>query len=301
MRCPYAGDPDTALEFCLKLSGLKLTPLFWTAPLLLYAADSHAWGLYTHMYFTQHLIWFVPLADPRFRRAIRRFPELCLAATCLPDVSLFCGWRGNAALRSTHQWSSVLRMLREARGDADRAMAMGYACHLMTDIVAHNYFVPTHERLWFRGRILTHAAAEWAMDAHIAPHLLVRPATLIGNHRERLVDFACRRLHVVPETARRALGYLSRGESALRFSRVPQLLYGASRRADRALTARFDEYVRETSGRLIQIDRLIHGEIPAWLPELDAPVSSSRRAKGPRHEPYLALLPADLFCNVGPR
>src|SRR5699024_562717 len=48
----------------------------------------------------------------------------------------------------------------------------------------------THERLWFRGRIVTHAAAEWAMDAHIARHLLVRPATLIVSHRERLVDFA---------------------------------------------------------------------------------------------------------------
>ena len=285
----------------MKLSGLKSTPLLWTAPLLLYAADSHAWGLYTHMYFTQHLIWFVPLADPRFRRAIRRFPELCLAATCLPDVSLFSGWRGNAALCTTHRWSSVLRMLREARGDADRAMAMGYACHLMTDIVAHNYFVPTHERLWFRGRMLTHAAAEWAMDAHIAPHLLVRPATLIGTHRERLIDFAHRRLHFDHDTARRGLAYLARGESTLRFSRLPQLLYGASRRADCALTARFDDYISETAGRLRQIDRLICGEIPAWLPELAAPVSSLTRAEGPRHEPVLALLPADFFCNVGPR
>ena len=288
------------MECCLKISGLTLAPMLWAAPLLLYAADSHAWGLYTHMYFTQHLIWFVPLADPRFRRAIRRFPELCLAATCLPDVSLFSGWRGNAALGTTHQWSCVLRMLREARGDADRAMAMGYACHLMTDVVAHNYFVPTHERLWFRGRILTHAAAEWAMDAHVAPHLLVRPATLIGTHRERIVDFACRRLRVATETARRALGYLSRGESTLRRSRLPQLLYGASRRADRALTTRFDDYIRETAGRLRQIDRLICGEIPAWLPELEGSVPSCRVAEAPRNDPYLSLLPADFFCNARP-
>ena len=62
----------------------RLIGVIWVAPLLLFSADAVAWGLYTHMYFTQLLIWLIPVADPRFRNAIRRFPELCLAATCLP-------------------------------------------------------------------------------------------------------------------------------------------------------------------------------------------------------------------------
>jgi hypothetical protein len=267
---------------------------------LVHAADAHAWGLYTHVYFTQLLIWLIPLADQRFRDAIRRFPELCLAATCLPDISLFSKPTRNPALATTHRWSAVARLLEDAVDDRERAMAIGYACHLMTDIVAHNYFVPTHENIWFRGRMLTHASAEWAMDAHIGRHLFVRPADLIGAHRAELTDYACRRLHFVPRVARGALGYLLRGESALRRSRLPQVVYRASCLADRAVTARFNHYIQETSGRLRQIDRLVRGEVPAWLPELESPSPRPEYPLPSRHQHYLALLPADFFRDVRP-
>ena len=42
----------------------------WWIPLLLFSADAHAWGLYTHVYFAQLLLWTTPLADPRFRKAV---------------------------------------------------------------------------------------------------------------------------------------------------------------------------------------------------------------------------------------
>lgn len=273
----------------------------WTTPLLLFAGDACAWGLYTHIYFTQLLIWLIPVADPRFRNAIRRFPELCLAATCLPDVSLFSKVMRSPILGVTHQWSSVLSLLRNAPDDRERAMAMGYACHLMADIVAHNHFVPTHEHLWFRGRMVTHAGAEWAMDAHVARELFVKPADLIGAYGDELVGFASRRLHFAPHVSRRALGLLYRGESALRRSRLHHAVYRASRWADRAVTARFDHYVSETSERLRQIDRLIRGEVPAWLPEpeLRSPALDSPRGK--HQQQYLALLPRDFFQDVGSR
>jgi hypothetical protein len=278
--------------------GCRLTGVIWAAPLVLYAADATAWGLYTHVYFTQLLIWLVPIADPRFRDAIRRFPELCLAATCLPDVSLFSMTVGSPTLRTTHHWSSVARLLQDAGDDRERAMAMGYACHLLTDIVAHNYFVPTHERLWFKGAMVTHAGSEWAMDAHVADHLFARPADLIGEHRAELIDYACRGLHFVPRLTRRALDYLQRGESALRRARVPQAVYRASRWADRAVAARFNHYISETSERLRQIDRLVRGETPTWLAEPEGVPPSCDPPRGARHQQYLALLPADFFRDV---
>ena len=180
-------------------------------------------------------------------------------------------------------------------------MAMGYACHLLTDIVAHNHFVPTHEDIWFRASMVTHASSEWAMDAHVAKHLFVRPADLIGAHRAELVDYACRRLQFVPHLTQRALGYLYRGESALRRARVPQAVYRASCWADRAVTARFNHYIRETSERLRQIDRLVRGEVPAWLPEPETVVPAPDHPPGSRHQQYLALLPADFFRDVRSR
>ena len=281
--------------------GPGLTGVIWVAPLLLFSADAVAWGLYTHVYFTQLLIWLIPVADARFRSAIRRFPELCLAATCLPDVSLFTRAIGSPVLGTTHQWSSVSSLLRNSADDRERAMAMGYACHLLTDIVAHNHFVPTHENIWFRASLVTHASSEWAMDAHIAKHLFVQPAELIGEHREELIDYACRRLQFVPGSTQRALGFLHRGESTLRRSGVPQAIYRASCWADRAVTARFDHYIRETSERLRQIDRLVRGETPAWLPEPESPMLSADTPRGSRHQQYLALLPADFFRDVGSR
>ena len=82
---------------------------------------------------------------------------------------------GSPILGTTHHWASVSSLLRDADDDRERAMAMGYACHLLADIVAHNDFVPTHEDIWFRASMVTHASSEWAMDAHVARHLFVQP------------------------------------------------------------------------------------------------------------------------------
>lgn len=274
----------------------------WMLPLLAYAADAYAWGLYTHLYFAQLLVWAVPLADPRFRRALRRFPEFCLAGTCLPDVSLFSNVTASAALSSTHQWKAAARLLSVASSDQERAMAVGYAGHLLTDIVAHNYFVPAHEAPWLRAPMLAHAACEWAMDAHIAGQLFVHPEVLIGRHASALEVCAYQRLGCDPKAVRKALYYMQRGEQILRRSRLPALLYRASRHLDRTVSLRFDGYIRETSIRLRQINRLIAGDTPVLLPEItataDAPTPSSRRV--PRHH-YSLLLPADFFHDVATR
>ena len=57
----------------------SLFPLLWAVPLLFSSADAWAWGLYTHVYFAQLILWTVPLLDPRFRAALRLsgIPEAC--------------------------------------------------------------------------------------------------------------------------------------------------------------------------------------------------------------------------------
>jgi hypothetical protein len=69
---------------------------------------------------------------------------------------------------------------------------LGYASHLMADIIAHNHFVPAHERLWFESDITTHVAVEWAMDRHVAGHLFSRPADLLEAERDTLIPLMAR-------------------------------------------------------------------------------------------------------------
>ena len=270
-------------------------PLFWLAPLLLHASDALAWGLYTHMYFAQLLMWAIPLADPNLRRAVRRFPELCFAGACLPDISLISRLPRLCVPGTTHQWSAAAALLRGASSDEERAIAVGYSSHLLTDIVAHNYFVPAHETLWFRGRMLTHAASEWAMDAHVAPYVFVRPADLLERHSGALALYAGLHFGFDAPSVARGLRCLMHGERTLRASRLPQLVYQGARCADRRVAVRFDDYISETATRLRQLDRLVAGEVPAWLPEpgpqlafADA-ISPARRARSTRQRCSLRI------------
>jgi len=267
----------------------------WFLPLCLYSSDVLAWGLYTHVYFAQLLIWAIPIADPRFRRAIRRFPELLLAGACLPDTALVSHFSGTPALRATHHWSTGRRML-DSDDDESRAIAAGYASHLLTDVIAHNYFVPAHEQLWFDQPVLTHAACEWAMDEHVGSHLLAFPGELLQSHRARLARHAAARLGCSEDAAVRALCWLGKGERLLRASRVPRAVSRGARALDARVFRRFDHYVTETARRLHQINRFIAGDLPLWKAE---PAS---RTKGQRTQLQLALgsaqfqgLPQDLF------
>lgn len=280
----------------------KLTRLLlWSAPLALHCADALAWGLYTHFYFAQLLIWAIPLADPRLRRALQRCPELLLAGACLPDVSLFSRQARARELRATHQWSAAHRLLRDATDDMERALAVGYASHLFTDIIAHNHFVPAHETLWLDTPMMTHAVAEWAMDAHVAPQLFARPGQVVSRHFEIVAAYAARSFGCERDASRRALQYLVRGERLLRAVQLPQALYAGARATDRRLVRRFDYYARETASRLGQLNRVIEGDAPAWRPEVECAKTARHRLSthGPAQLSHRLPLPVDLFAPDG--
>jgi hypothetical protein len=269
--------------------------LAWLLPLALFCEDALAWGLCTHLYFSQLLIWAIPIADPRFRRAVARLPGMLLAGACLPDVALFGRHIGAPGLNTTHQWSAAQRLLAAARDDDSRALALGYASPLLADIVAHNHFVPAHERLWFDRPVLTHAASEWAMDAHVMPHLFARPADLIRAHHARLADYAVEHFNCSNSAARRALGCLGKGESLLRASGLPRLLYSGARSLDSRLARRVDWYLAETAARLVQINRLIDGDAPVWRAEIEESGAAREQRRRLPASLFGAPLPQDFF------
>ena len=272
-----------------------LARLAWLLPLALFSGDALAWGLCTHIYFSQLLIWAIPLADPRFRRAVSRLPELVLAGACLPDVSLFGRHFGAPALNTTHQWSAAQRLLGSARDDEERALALGYASHLLADVIAHNHFVPAHEQLWFDRPVMTHAAAEWAMDAYIMTHLFARPADLMRAHHARMGVYAADQFKCSGKASRRVIGYLCKGESLLRGSGLPHMLLNAARSLDPRVERRFDWYIAETAARLGQINRLIDGDAPVWNAEVEHSPAPQERAQRPPASLFGQPLPQDFF------
>ena len=239
----------------------------WWLPLLLWSADAHAWGLYTHVYFAQLLLWATPLTDPRFRKAVIAYPRLVLAGACLPDLALVGRYHNAHAMDATHYWEYAHRQLMEAETDAERAIALGYTCHLLSDVIAHNHFVPVHEKMWLDIPLLTHAAAEWAMDRHIQSQIYVSPAQLLDQHRHELSGYLSRHFDCGTRDVWCSMRTLARAEALLRTSRLHDVCYHGARWFDDRLRQRFNHYLRHTSSRLVQINRLIAGDVPQWLAE----------------------------------
>ena len=236
---------------------------------LLFAPDALAWGLQTHVFLAQWLLAAAPLADPQIRAAALRLPRLVLAGACLPDLALAGRMSGLTTFRRAHQWST-LRRLSDARSDEERAIAVGYASHLLADVVAHNRFVPEHERRIVDVPHFTHALCEWAMDEHLKPGLRVQPAALLLCESGTLVPTVARAFGCREALARRTIRVLACAERLLRMSPLPRLSRRAVALFDLEVVARFDAYIGDASAMVRRIEAVLQGAEPRWQPEPEA-------------------------------
>ncbi len=239
----------------------------WLVPLLLWSADAHAWGLYTHVYFAQLLLWAVPLTDARYLRAIKNFPKLVLAGACLPDLALLSEHPWGEPFSTTHQWQRARQLLDDAKSDEEFALSLGFVSHLLVDVIAHNHFVPAHEKMWGNVPMLTHAACEWAMDMHIRQYLYTEPAELMRTHRNALAEYVAQHFACPLPMAKRGVEVLASAEDLLRISRLSLLCYHGGRWLDAGMQRRFNFYLKQTSSHLAHIDRILLGEEPVWNPD----------------------------------
>lgn len=257
-----------------------MAPYLLALALLAFSGEVLAWGLQTHVYFGQQLLLAAPLLDPELRRAALRFPRLVLAGACLPDLALAGAALGSRAFRRTHEWAA-LRRLAAAACDEERAVALGYASHLLADVMAHNRFVPEHERRVAEIAHVTHALAEWAMDDYLRGWVWVRADELLATEHATLGAIVARRWRCSEALTLRVLGWLGRANRLLRASRLPRACARVVRHFDRRMEPRFDAYVRETSALLAQVGPLLDGERPAGEPEPAQPDVSWRSARAP--------------------
>ena len=255
---------------------IRLRTLYYALPLALFAPDALAWGLQTHVFFAQTALFALPLADDRFRRAAARLPRLALAGACLPDLALIGRFFGTDAFRRSHRWTTLRQIAATATSDEERSIALGYASHLLVDIVAHNHFVPEHEQRIADIAMVMHAVCEWAMDDFLRGHATGRPAEMLDAERDVLAEFVAARFGCTHHVACRAIAGLARADQALRRSGMPRLCRGTVRVIDRHLVPRFEAYVRETHSRLVCLEGLLAGATPAL--RADPPRHAARSA-----------------------
>lgn len=235
----------------------------WAIPICFYAADSNAWGLFTHIYFSQYLLMATPLLDPKVQQAIKRFPKLVLAGACLPDLAVI-----SKSFSTTHQWHISEQMIASAETDEEVAMAVGYASHLYVDVIAHNHFVPAHEAKWLNKTIVTHIASEWAMDGHISKLIIDPPHRLIKQHLKELTQFVAPHFKLHPKLVKSNLKRLANLDRLLRFSQLsPMLLLGLKMR-DKEFVNNLNYYLVKTEHALTHFNNALEGSRPKWQPEL---------------------------------
>ncbi len=238
--------------------------MLWAASFSLYALDANAWGLYTHIYFSQHLLVCIPpLLDKRIRQAMQQFPHLVLAGACLPDLAVI-----SKSFSTSHQWHISERMLENAETEQELAIAVGYASHLFVDVIAHNHFVPAHEAKWLNRTIVTHVASEWAMDGHISQHIAHPPHRLINAHMETLASYAAKTFGVHRQEAKKQLRRLSILDRLLRFSRISHGLLYLIKLRDMELVKNLGYYLTKTEHALGNFHLALNGQRPNWEPEL---------------------------------
>jgi len=230
---------------------------------LFYVPDAHAWGLQTHVFLAQYALAAVPLVDPELRAAAMRLPRLVLAGACLPDLAIVGQYfLGSAAFRRSHLWSTLRRIAASAHDDHHRALALGYATHLVSDVVAHNEFVPEHEARFGRTAMIGHLVSEWAMDRYL-PHQ-VRPAEALEEAGPHAVEFVARAFRCGEDFARRALAILTRGDRFLRASPAPVLCRAAVGLLMHNWERRFGLYLARTAQGLEAVETAFAGGFEDW-------------------------------------
>lgn len=237
--------------------------IYWWLPLLTHSTDANAWGLVTHLYFAQSLLWAMPLLDPSLQKAIKRFPELVMAGACLPDLAII-----SHRFRHTHLWENAHHLLKVAQTDEEIAIAVGYASHLYIDVIAHHHFVPAHEAMWLKGTLFTHITSEWAMDAHLAPLMNTSPYHLLTSHQTVISKFISPHFRCEETLTNVALQRLALGDGLLRMIKLPQLIYSLARLIDKRVHTHFIYYVARTQASVGEISEVLNGRQPALEPEL---------------------------------
>lgn len=119
---------------------LLAVPLLVAVALAACVPHVRAWGPNTHMYWTLRAL--DEAGDTAITRVIRENIDAFYCGLMTPDVSVIYYYTNFESYKSTHSWSFLKELSKQAKTDAERAFVHGVAVHMIQDAVAHNYYIP---------------------------------------------------------------------------------------------------------------------------------------------------------------
>jgi hypothetical protein len=132
--------------------------------ILLDPSPALAWGPVTHIALGIQALATVSTPDGLLQAVLAKLPEAFLYGSLAPDIVQ--GRRLQSRLRRhSHNWSTGIGLLEAARGEKEKAFALGYLAHLAADVVAHNFFLPARFVGHFDRGIGSHIYEEACFDS----------------------------------------------------------------------------------------------------------------------------------------
>lgn len=225
---------------------------------LLLPQEANAWGLYSHVVYCHDLLSMLHTLPQPLMLAAQRFPSLVMAGACLPDLAVV-----SSRFRHSHGWG-IGQQLLQTDDQPALALAIGYNCHLLTDVVAHQHFVPSFEAKWKHDSILTHATAEWAMDAYLYQRnqSVPMPSQLLRQHHQYIANTLSRSGILDTTRVNQAIKRLARADQLLRVSHIPQMLLHRNRKLDNTFESKLGYYRTQVKLTLNELPKLLNGDFP---------------------------------------
>ncbi len=217
--------------------------------LALYGTDALAWGLEAHVFFAQQALLLAASLAPGLRHAALSYPRLLLAGALLPHLPSPPARERppQAGDAGAHDWR-IARRHAASECTEERAIAVGYASHLIADEVLRERWVaaPGLRAGSAEGR----ASIERAMDEHVRFAVLLRPSELLEAECATLAAVLAARTRWREADARAAIRSFAHAEARARRAPHGHLGGPSASAQDSQLADLLEESAREVARRL---------------------------------------------------
>lgn len=145
--------------------GMVLVYLLFIIAVVAIPETAYAWGPGMHLETALHALDNLSLIQPAIAAIITEHPRHFIYGTVSPDILVgkrYAGYHWHC-----HNWNVARVLLDSAQTTAEKAGAYGYLCHLASDVVAHNYYIPYKTVRGYSARLLSHTYWEMRFDLNV--------------------------------------------------------------------------------------------------------------------------------------
>src|SRR3990170_3608188 len=170
---------------------IRITMLVLIAALAL-PDDALAWGVGAHLALAERITDALTLAGPyRHASIIASNQAAFLVGNIMPDIYAIRNWFFKPR-QDVHGWDLAKKLIYSAITEEEMSLALGYATHLSSDVICHNFLIPQFIFFQERGPKLAHFLAESRADGYIGrPELLGEVEELLGAEGLRRFFLRC--------------------------------------------------------------------------------------------------------------